>query len=318
MKVKNAKRQSKDRSRLRVYSFVATLLIIVIIVAGSYYQTLPTVEHIPDNFTFIPREWMSYTPSYAQYVDYVNYQQAYAFSHNVSLFGFESVIQLPQAGLSILPNDIIYELDVQLQEPQYSGSATILQLQSAKQSSLTETLQTLNSTKTAPSTSYDGYTVYELLVQRFGDKQAALGFLCIVNQDVLLSNDAKSSLANVKAILDQVSTKRLSLFDDTNVRRAVFATGVTDQNYVGLFVGMFPTQLNDTRMAVKTVLGNGDSVSIEVSRALLFPSSDIALARLDQAHRIYKNAASYSILDSWLVVMYNYPESRLQAELTGI
>lgn len=318
MKVKNPKRQSKDPSRLRIYSFVATLLIIAIIVAGSYYQTLPTVEHIPDNFTFIPQEWMSYTPSFAQYVDYVNYQQAYSFSHNISLFGSESVFQLPQIGVSIYPSDINYEVDMQLQEPQYSGSATILQLESAKQASLTDALQTMNSTKTAHSTTYDGYTVYELLMQRFGDKEASLGFMCSVNQHFLLSNDQKSAAANVKAILDQISTKRLSLFDDTNVRRAVYATGVTDQSYVGLFVGMFPTQLNDTKMAVKTIVGNGESGSIEVSRALLFPTSDVALARLDQAHRVYKNAASYRILDSWLVIMYNYPESRLQAELTGI
>ena len=91
---------------------------------------------------------------------------------------------------------------------------------------------------------------------------------------------------------------------------------VTDQNYVALFIGRFPTQLNDTLMATKTIIGNG--AFIQVARAFLFPSSDIALARWDDAHQIYRNAASYSILDSWLVVTYEYPLTSIQSEIIGI
>jgi hypothetical protein len=69
-------------------------------------------------------------------------------------------------------------------------------------------------------------------------------------------------------------------------------------------------------MVIKSVIGNGDSIS--VSRALLFPTSDTALERLDQAHEVYKNAASYRILDSWLVVTYDYPIDKMRSELIGI
>ena len=316
MKVKKRKAERKDSTRLRTYSFVATLVIIGVLVAGSYYQTLPTVEHIPDNFTFIRQEWMSYIPGYAEYVDYVDYSQAYAVSHNSSLFSSASVLQLSQLGFQIYTSDIDYEVDVQLPQPQFSGTATILQLATTRESNLIGDLSSLNSSKIAPMLSYDGYRVYELLMRRFGDQESSLGFLTVVNEQTILSNDKTSALQNVKAILDQVTSNRLSLFDDTNVRRAIFATGITDQQYVGLFVGMFPTQLNDTKMAVKSIIGVGDA--IQVSRALLFPSSDVALSRLDQAHKIYKYAASYRILDSWLVVTYTYPLSRLPAELTGI
>lgn len=96
----------------------------------------------------------------------------------------------------------------------------------------------------------------------------------------------------------------------------MYATGVTDQSYVALFVGRFPTQLNDTVMATKSIIGNGDS--IQVSRALLFPSSDVALQRLAQARQVYRNADSYRILDSWLVVTYTYPPARIQSEIVGI
>ncbi len=137
-----------------------------------------------------------------------------------------------------------------------------------------------------------------------------------MNQHILLSNDKNTGLQNVQAILDKVSSNGQGLFDDLRVRRSVYASGVTDQSYVALFVGRFPTQLNDTVMATKSIIGSGGS--IQVSRALLFPSSDIALQRWNQAHQVYRNANSYRILDSWLVVTYNYPPTKMQTELVGI
>jgi hypothetical protein len=153
-------------------------------------------------------------------------------------------------------------------------------------------------------------------MRKFGDQYANLGYLTLFNQDLVLSNDKSKALQDVKAIVDQASSQGNSLFDDTNVRRGTYATGVENQSYVGLYVGMFSTQLNDTKMVVKSVIGNGDSIS--VSRALLFPTSDTAMERLDQAHEVYKNAASYRILDSWLVVTYDYPVGRMRSELIGI
>jgi hypothetical protein len=153
-------------------------------------------------------------------------------------------------------------------------------------------------------------------MKELGDKTAGLGYLAIVNGNVVLSTDKTSALQNVEAILDQVSSGRPSLFDDATVRRGIYATGVTDQNCVAVFVGRFPTQLNDTEMATKSVIGT--SGSIQVSRAFLFPSSGVALQRWSQAHTVYRDADTYSILDSWLVVTYVYPLSRLPVEIVGI
>jgi hypothetical protein len=138
----------------------------------------------------------------------------------------------------------------------------------------------------------------------------------MVNQHIILSNDKTSALRNVEAVLDQVTSDSPSLFADATVKRGIYATGVTDQSCIALFVGRFPTQLNDTEMATKSVIGIGGS--IQVSRAFLFPSSDIALQRWGEAHTVYRDADTYSILDSWLVVTYNYPLSRLPVEITGI
>jgi len=305
-----------DPSRFRTYSFLATFAVIIIVIGAAYYQTLPTVEHIPDTFVFNPQEWMPYVPANAEYVGYINYQQAYSVSGNSSLFGESALIQLPQLGFSIIPLDLRYEVAIQLPEPKYSGSAILLQVSEAREISLSQKLASTNLTKVPPPLKYDGFALYTLLMLEIGDSSPSPGYLAVVNHHILLSNDKNTGLQNVQAILDQISSSGRSLFDDVTVRRSIYATGVTGQRYVALFVGRFPTQLNDTVMATKSIIGNGDS--IQVSRALLFPSSDIALQRWDQAHQVYRNADSYRILDSFLVVTYNYPATKIRGEIVGI
>jgi hypothetical protein len=313
---KQEQKKKKDPSRYRTYSFLATLAIIAIIIGASYYQTLPTVGHIPDSFAFNSQEWMGFVPANTEFVGYVNYQQAYSVTGNSSLFGENVVIAFTQLGFNLIPLDLIYEVGIQLPEPAYSGSALVLQLSSWKQTILAQLLASANLTKIERPLTHDGYAVYGLLMRELGDKTAGLGYLAVVNGHVILSTDKTSALQNVEAVLDQISSGRPGLFDDVTVRRGIYATGLTDQTCVALFVGRFATQLNDSEMATKSVIGSGGS--IQVSRAFLFPSSDLALQRWSQAHTIYRDADAYNILDSWLVVTYNYPLSRLPGEIVGI
>jgi len=259
---------------------------------------------------------MAFVPSNTEFVGYVNYQQVYSVTGNSSLLGTNVILSFTQLGFNIIPFDLVYEVGIQLPEPPYSGSALVLQLSSWKQTGLTQLLASVNKTKIQHPFSYDGYVVYGLLMKEVGDKVPGPGYLAIVSNHIVLSTDKTSALQNVEAVLDQVSSSRPGLFSDVTVRRSVYATGVTDQDCIAVFVGRFPTQLNDTEMATKSIIGNGGS--IEVSRAFLFPSSDLALQRWSQAHTIYKDADAYSILDSWLVVTYNYPLSRLPVEIVGI
>jgi hypothetical protein len=308
--------KKKDPSRYRTYSFIATLTIIALIIGVSYYQTLPSVGHIPDSFAFNSQEWMAFVPANAEFVGYVNYKEAYSVTGNSSLFGTHVVISFTQLGFNLIPLDLIYEVGIQLPEPTYSGSALVLQLSSWKQTTLTQLLASANMTKIQRPLSYDGYVVYGLLMKELGDKSPGLGYLAVANGNVVLSTDKTSALQNVEAVLDKISSRQASLFDDVTVRRGVYATGLTDQDCVALFVGRFATQLNDTEMATKSVISTGGT--IQVSRAFLFPSSDIALQRWGQAHTVYRDATTYSLLDSWLVVTYNYPLSRLPVEIVGI
>jgi hypothetical protein len=286
---------------------VGTLLFISVLIGASYYQSLPKVEHIPENFVFPPD---------TEYVGYVNYAQAFFVTGNNSIFGKGVALQLSELGFALLPTDINYEVEIQLTEPKYSGSATILQLTADKETLLLTDLASYNTSRIRSPETYDGHAIYQLLMLKFGDQTANLGFMTIINNHLILSNDKTTGLANVQAILDQITANNPSLFDNSTVRKAIYSSGVTDQNYAGLFIAMFQTQLNDTKMAVKSVTASNGQLS--VSRSFMFPTSDLALERLDQAHQFYKDASSYRVLDSWLVVTYNYPLTRMQSELIGL
>ena len=95
---------------------------------------------MPATFVFTSQDWMAYVPSNTQYVGYVNYREAYFLSGNSSLFGSNVILEFPQLGFQVLPFDISSEVSIQLPQPPYSGSATILQLTASKQSNLVQAL----------------------------------------------------------------------------------------------------------------------------------------------------------------------------------
>jgi hypothetical protein len=308
--VKDRRRRDKQGS-LRAYSFLATLIIIGVLIGASYIASLPQVEHIPDNFVFDRQAWMQYVPKSAEYALYVDFANADSISGSTEIFGTQPLLELYQLNVSIFPQDAAFEVDMQLSTSQFNATATLIKLLSLKD------IQTaLESYTKAPSSSYQGYTLHTLLMRKAGDQKLQQGFLSLAEGYLIASDDQAAGRQSVERILDQFAFNAPSLFDDPSVRRGVYAAGITDQQYIGLAVGTFQTQLNDSRMTVKSVLK--DQNGILVTRSILFPSSDTALSRFGEAHRVYRDASSYRILDSWLVVSYTYPIDKLRGELTGI
>jgi hypothetical protein len=305
-------RHSRDKhASLRTYSFLATLVIIGVVIGASYIASLPQVEHIPDNFVFDRQAWMEYVPNSAEYALYVDFASAYSLSGAAQVFGTQPLLQLYQLNVSIFPQDAYFEVDMQLSTSQFNGTVTMTKLQN-----LAVLQAALESYTEAPSSAYQGFTLHTLLMRKAGDQKLQQGFLSLADGFLIVSDDQAAGRQSVERILDQFAFNAPSLFDDPSVRRGVYAAGITDQQYIGLYVGMFQTQLNDSRMIVKSVVK--DQNGILVTRSILFLSSDTALSRFGEAHRIYRDASSYRILDSWLVVSYRYPVDRLRGELTGI
>jgi len=298
---------------LRTYSFLATLAIIGVIVGASYVSSLPKVEHLPDTIQFYAQPWMAYVPAETYYVGYVSYEDAIDASGNSTLFGTGPLLELAQLLFDFYPHDVVYEVDIELPTPDYSGTVTLLRVSLDQLNGLAVRLS--NSTK-IPSRNYHGFEIYSLLMSKPGYQKPQLGYLTIFNGYVLFSDDQSTGKQNVERIIDQAPENTPDLFDNEAVRRSVYASGVRDQPYIGLYVGMFPSQLNNTKMIVKSVIQQGNRIA--VTRAVLFPNTDSALGQFGEAHRIYRDASSYRILDSWLVIAYQYSMGKLRGELIGI
>jgi hypothetical protein len=302
----------KRNEQYRQYAFAGTLLIIAIIVGASVISSQTRVEHIPDNFRINNQPWMKYAPNPVEYLTYVNFDAALGFSKRPQLFGSEPLAQFYQLNYSIFPRDATFEVDMQLPLPQYGGTVTIIMLHNETRNILEARL---TGATTASPYEYQGFTVHGLLMKKAGDQKLLQGFLSLVGNYAILSNDQSKGREEVEHVLDRFAFSGPGLFDDPVVMRGVYATGDSDKEYIGLYIGVFQTQLNDSKMIVKTVVQDGSGIL--VTRSILFPTSDVALSRIGDARRIYRDASSYRVMDSWLVVAYKYPVERLRPELAG-
>jgi hypothetical protein len=296
---------------------VATLGILALIVGASYYTALPKLEHIPDKFQFPSESWMNFVPQTAQYVAFVDYHEAYAVSGNPLLFGTQAILQFYELHLDITMQNVLYDLDIQLPQSHFSSVAvtcSVIKIRNDTSRILIEALSEANITKA----DYDGYPLYRFFLTNPAlDQKLISTHMAIVDGSMLVfSMDQSFGRYAVETILDQYSSKMPSLFDRSEVRRGIYAAGASDQLFIGLFVGTFGTQFNNTRMIVKSVIPG--SHDIRVTRSVLFANSDLAMNQLGEAHRVYRDANSYRILDQWLVVTYNYTMDKLRGELTGI
>ena len=317
MRRKDKREKKSDPHSLRAYSFLVTLILLAIVVGGSYYVSLPKVEHIPSNFQFELENWMAFVPQTSQYVAFVNYQEAYSVSENTFLFGTSPIFQFYQLPINIPPQSVIYDLDIQLPRPDTSSSSltvSVLTLRNDTFQVLVDEIGKIN----LPKTEYDGYPVYNLLIVDTTSSQPKLisAYTAIIGDGLVISIDQNYGKYGVETILDQYTSEAPTFFDNSDVRRCVYASGAAAAPYIGLFVGTFSSQFNNTRMIVKSVIPNGNGIS--VTRSVLFPSSDFAMSEFGHAHNVYRNADSYRVLDQWLVISYNYTIDKLRGEITGI
>ena len=259
---------------------------------------------------------MTFVPQTAQYVAYVDYQEAYSASGNSSIFGMLPIFQFYQLQLEIPPQSILYDLDVQLLQssPNSVVTVSVVKLRNDTMRILLNAIARTNLAKSE----YDGYPVYTLLMISAVSSQQKLinAYMAVAESVLILSIDPNLGRAGVETMLDQYTTTAPSLFDNYDVRRGIYASGATDTPYIGLFVGTFSSQFNNTRMIVKSVIAEGSRIS--VTRSVLFPTSDFAMSEFDHAHNVYRDADSYRVLDQWLVISYDYAYDKLRGELTGI
>jgi hypothetical protein len=255
---------------------------------------------------------MQYVPANAQYVSYINYEKVYMVSGNAEFFGSEPLLQLHQINFKINPQDVLYEVDVQTQIAQNDVTANLIRF---RDETLVELLKSAEDSTRIFRSSYHGFTIYGMLMRYPKQREFVLGYVSFVNDYMVVCGEERNGKETVERVIDQYISNSASLFDDYRVRKAVYASGIINQTLISLYVGMFPTQLSGTQMIVKSIVS--DANGIVVTRSLMFPTEDLASDQFQEAHRVYRNASGYRILDSYLVVTYRFSIDKLRDELVG-
>lgn len=257
---------------------------------------------------------MSFVPQTTQYVAYVNYQQSYSTSGNPALFGGRSVLQFYQLSLDIALQSVVFELAIQLPPSSFNSAAvtgSVIKIRNDTMRIFTNALGRTNLTKII----YDGYPIYQLLLTTPERKLVNANTAILDDSTLVVSLDQSSGRFAVETILDQYVSKIRGLFDKEDVRQGIYVSS-SSNSYIGLFVGTFSNEFNNSRLIVKSIVAEGDN--IRVTRSVLFPSSENAMDALGHAHQVYRNAEKYQVVDRWLVVTYKYGLSKLNSEIIGI
>jgi len=279
-----------------------------------YTSTQQATVHVANTLKFNQQSWMQFVPNQAEYVGYVNYQQAAIASGNVSLFGSDAILHVPQLNISIRPYDVMYEVDIELASPQFNGTVSVLSLPQRQLDTISSALRTLNTSSIRGPLSYDDFSIYTLLIQRYGEGKMILGYLSLADDGLILSYDQVTGLENVETILDQISSNGSNFFGNVTLRNALLMTDPS-QNGLAFFVGMFPTEFAESNLIAKSVTYQDSSVI--VTRAFLFPNQDLAAADLTEAEQLY-SSASCTTAGPWLIITQTYSINRLPTELSGI
>ena len=306
-------RERRGSHRARTYSFLGTVIVIGVLIAASYTASLPRVEHIPQDYKFTPQPWMRYVAADMNYVSYVDYQRSVSVSGNATLFGTKPFIEIRQFDVDLGPDEIVFEVAIQSRDSDGGRTITLLKLQDQTLAKLEA--GNVNDNRTVIST-HGSHTLLGVLMRKLGEQTSSLGYFTISSGYLLISTNGAIGRYDLERALDQYDLNAPSLFDNPLVKRAIYASGISVQPYIGLFVGMFPTQLDQTTMVVKSIVQYG--TGILVTRSMRLPSTDQAVAEYGQAHQAYRDATTYRILDEYLVVSYAYSTNKLAFELRGI
>lgn len=310
-------RKKSRRSRLTLYSMLATVALLCgAIWLGPYFALQPRVQTLPSKVPFSQQEWMSYIPESAQFVAYVNYQAAFEATGNRSFFGTDPLLEVYSPPFTIYSNSVEYELGINLAGP---GATQGVPAVSVIKIGLDEArnLETaLNSDPGLHRSEHESHEIFSLLIRR-KELQVPLvsASIAIDGQHVLLAQGAASA-ASVIQVLDAADDSQKQLFSKSSAQTALYASSGGDNRYLALFIATFPTQVEGSSIAMKTVAT--DSEGFTSRFAFSFNSTDQARTHYDSIRRLYNGGKDYWLLGPFVVATFEYDLSKLADQIRGL
>jgi hypothetical protein len=310
------KETPRRRNRVRLYSMLATIGLLLVILIGSYVALQPRVEDLPATIPFQHEDWMMFVPSSAQFVAYVNYRACIEATGNYSLFGDDPLLEIYSPPYMLYATSIEYEVSVNLPSQgskETSPTASIVKIDSQELKDLEKALQ---SSAILRKTHHGDTTIFDLLVRhKEQNPQLVSASLAIAHEGIIFA-EGTGSVNIIGLILDTTRSESRQLFSLESSRTAVYASGGSSGDYLALFVATFPTQIEGANIVMKTVKSASSSVTTQI--ALSFDSQDKAKGEYGAVGNLYSGGSAYWVLGPFVVAKFNHEISTLRDEIRGL
>ena len=310
------KERPRQRSKVRLYTMVATIALILVALIGSYIALQPRVEDLPAAVPFQYEDWMMYVPSSAEFVGYINYRACMEATGNYSLFGDDPLLEIYSPPYALYATSIEYEVSVNLPSQgskETSPTANVIKIGLQDLKDLEKALQ---SSTILRKTNHGGTVIFDLLARRKDrNPQLVSASLAIARERVIFA-EGTGTANTIGLILDTVGYESRQLFSLESSRTAVYASGGSSGDYLAFFVATFPTQIEGANIMMKTVKSTSNSVTTQI--ALSFDSQNKAEGEYSAVRNLYSGGSDYWVLGPFVVAKFNHEISTLRDEIRGL
>jgi len=310
------KERPKQRSKVRLYSMVGTIGLLLVILVGSYVALQPRIEDLPATVPFQHEDWMMFVPSSAQFVAYVNYRACIEATGNYSLFGDDPLLEIYSPPYTLYAASIEYEVSVNLPSQgskEASPTASVVKIGSQE---LMELEKALQSSTVLHKTHHGDTTIFDLLVRHKEQNPQLVSASLAIAYESIIYAEGSGSPSIIGLILDTVGYESRQLFSLESSRAAVYASGGSSGDYLALFVATFPTQIEGANVMMKTVKSASSSVTTQI--ALSFDNQGKAEGQYNAVRNLYSGGSAYWVLGPFVVVKFNREISTLRDEIRGL
>ncbi len=310
------KERPRQRSKVRLYTMVATIALILVALIGSYIALQPRVEDLPAAVPFQYEDWMMYVPSSAEFVAYVNYRACMEATGNYSLFGDDPLLEIYSPPYTLYATSIEYEVSVNLPSQgskETSPTASIVKIESQELKDLEKALQ---SSTILHKTHHGDTTIFDMLVRHKEQNPQLVSASLAIAYERIIYAEGSGSPSIIGLILDTTGSESRQLFSLESSRTAVYASGGSSDDYLALFVATFPTQIEGANVMMKTVKSAPSSVTTQI--ALSFDNQGKAEGQYRAVRNLYSGGSDYWVLGPFVVVKFNHEISTLRDEIRGL
>jgi hypothetical protein len=166
---------------------LATIGLLLVILIGSYIALQPRVADLPATVPFQHEDWMTFVPSSAQFVGYVNYRACMEATGNYSLFGTDPLLEIYSPPYALYAASIEYEVSVNLPSQgskETSPTVSIVKINSQELKDLENALQPSTYVRKIP---HGDTTLFDLLIRHKERNPqlvpASLALPCMLRED---------------------------------------------------------------------------------------------------------------------------------------